>query len=185
MNRIFFSPAMNWERMRVARKLKNKAPGKILNAFSGNGAYSLVIEKHVPGWEHFCVDVNIHALKLFRKGIMLNKLTSVYHLLSTDSTRIDYFLRVSKQKFDAVLLPLPLLSSIVLRKTRDHVNDEGIVFHQITWKSFEKTRNVPLEVKDELESSLEGLGFVIDEIRIIRSLAPRRYHLALDLIKTR
>ncbi|HDI46677.1 MAG TPA: class I SAM-dependent methyltransferase family protein, partial [Candidatus Methanomethylia archaeon] len=52
VEKVFFSPRLQYERLRIARLVKKEAPLKggevVVNMFSGVGTFSIIIAKHAP-----------------------------------------------------------------------------------------------------------------------------------------
>ena len=99
--RVYFSPRLGTERMRVANLVKRKE--KVLNMFAGVGPFSIQIAKRsgarVTSWES-----NPAAARLHEENDSLNKVEGLVTVVEGDAAELH---RRTRSKFDRVLMPHP------------------------------------------------------------------------------
>jgi len=182
---VFFSPRLSYERMRVAKKV---LPGEtIINMFSGVGCFSIVIAKMQPQTKIYSIDVNPYAFEYMNENVALNKMEGkVIPILGDVRAELKKLEGVA----DRVLMPLPKEAHSVLPLAVRALNldEEGArgVIHYYDIAVGEKDDdlfNVSFERASDIISSAFGdlLRVEIEEKRIVRSVAPRKYHVVLDL----
>lgn len=101
--RVYFSPRLSHERLRVASQVK---PGeRVLALFAGVGPYPLVIAKRKDA-KVAAVELNPVAVRLLKENLSLNKLRGRVEVVAGEARRV-----VKRKRFkawaDRVLMPLP------------------------------------------------------------------------------
>lgn len=188
LRHVFFSPRLSYERMRVARKV---LPAEtIINTFSGVGCFSILIAKLQPQTKIYSIDVNPYAYEYMKGNVALNKVEGlVIPILGDASEELEKLEGVA----DRVVMPLPehahsFLPFAVRALKSDKPGERGGVIHYYdvsvsVGRKGDDLFNVPLERARDIISSAFGnsLRVELEERRIVRSVAPRRYHVVLDL----
>lgn len=184
LRHVFFSPRLSYERMRVARKVR---PGEtILNLFSGVGCFSILIAKRQPQTKVYSIDVNPYAYEYMRANVALNKVEGrVVPLLGDARDELEKLAGVA----DRVIMPLPAHAHSFLvpatRALKLEARGGGIIHYYsvATGRSEEDLFDRPFEEARGRIASAFGppLKLELEEKRIVRSVAPRRYHVVLDL----
>ena len=185
LKHVFFSPRLSYERMRVAKKV---LPGEtIINIFSGVGCFSIVIAKMQPQTKIYSIDVNPYAVEYMKANVRLNKVEgAVIPILGDASEELEKLKGVA----DRVLMPLPeqaysFLTLAVRALKLDKEGARGVIHYYdvSTGRKEDDLFNVPLERARDILSSAFGdsLRIEVEEKRIVRSVAPRKYHVVLDL----
>jgi tRNA (guanine37-N1)-methyltransferase len=100
VEKVYFSPRLAGERLRVARQVKDGE--RVLVMFSGCGPYCFVIAKHARPKEVIGVELNANGHRYALKNKALNKAADV-SLLRGDVRRIV----PSLGAFDRIAMPLP------------------------------------------------------------------------------
>ncbi len=185
LKHVFFSPRLSYERMRVAKKV---LPGEtIINTFSGVGCFSIVIAKMQPQTRIYSIDVNPYAFEYMKENVTLNKVEgTVIPVLGDAREELEKLEGVA----DRVLMPLPeqAYSFLPLAVRALKLNKEGargvIHYYDVsTGRKGDDLFNVPLErARANLSSAFgNSLRIEVEETRVVRSVAPRKYHVVLDL----
>jgi len=185
LKHVFFSPRLSYERMRIAKKV---LPGEtIINMFSGAGCFSIVIAKMQPQTRIYSIDVNPYAVEYMKENVELNKVEgAVIPFLGDASEELGKLEGVA----DRVLMPLPEQAysflSLAVRALKLGKESAGGVIHYYdvsTGRKGDGLFNVPLERARDIISSAFGdsIRIEVDEKRVVRSVAPRKYHVVLDL----
>ncbi|MBY9000244.1 MAG: methyltransferase [Candidatus Heimdallarchaeota archaeon] len=177
----FFSPRLSFERQRIACLVNEDEV--ILNFFAGVGPFSIAIARKQPKCFINSIEINQKSCRYMKKNVELNKCEDIIAIYCGDAFEII------PQKFlnsiDRVLLPLPMESERSLPLAIKCLKGgEGTIHWQITEhldsKDIELTmvekRICKSLSKESLESKLK-----IEEYRVIRWIAPRIAHIAIDL----
>ena len=180
LRHTFFSPRLAYERMRVAKKVK--AGEIVVNMFAGVGCFSILIAKVQPKVRKvYSIDINPVAVAYMRENIRLNKVEGkVVPILGDAHEVLSDFEGVSSR----VLMPLPESSHEFLADAVRALNlHEGGVIHYYTVASGEKD-----VFKEPFERALRiirgispEISVEVEEKRIVRSVAPRKWHVVFDL----
>lgn len=191
LKHMFLSPRLAYERMRIAKKV---SPGEtIINMFSGVGCFSILIAKMQPQTKIYSIDLNPYAYEYMKENVALNKVEGrVIPILGDASEEMEKLEGVA----DRVLMPLPeqahtFLPSAVRALRLDKEGAEGGtgargVIHYYAVSTGRKDGdlfNLPFEGAQNIIASTFGdsLRIELEEKRVVRSVAPRRYHVAMDL----
>ncbi len=186
---VFFSPRLSYERMRIAKKVL--AGETIINMFSGVGCFSIVIAKMQPQTKMkiYSIDVNPYAYEYMKENIALNKMEGRVIPVLGD-VREELKKLELEGVADRVLMPLPeeahSLLPLAVRTLKSGNEGAGGVIHYYdvsTGRKGDDLFNVPIQRANGIISSAFGnsLRMEIEEKRIVRSVAPRKYHVVLDL----
>lgn len=191
LKHMFLSPRLSYERMRIAKKV---LPGEtIINMFAGVGCFSILIAKMQPETKIYSIDVNHQAYEYMKENVALNKVEGkVIPILGDAREELEKLEGVA----DRVLMPLPeqahaFLPSAVraLRLCNDCVGGEtggrGVIHYYdvSTGRKDDALFFIPLERAQNIIASAFGnsLRIELEEKRIVRSVAPRKYHVVWDL----
>ena len=183
LQKAFFSPRLSYERQRIAQQVDKKE--KILNFFSGVGPFSILIASQKQGSIIHSIEINKDAHKYLRKNIEINNCSNqVFPYLG------DAFKIVPKKFINSVnrvLLPLPLEAKRSLPLAIKALkNQKGIIHWQIT-EHINTKGEIVEKVQQELKNTLTHYSPNFQEnvsiklVRVIRWIAPRIAHIAVDL----
>ena len=174
--KVYFSPRLAHERLRIAQLVK---PGEIVtNLFAGVGSYSVVIAKHGQASRVYSIDKNPAAFDYMCTNIRINKVGDrVMPILGDAREVVETHL---KGNADRVLMPLPELAREFFDVALLALKPEGGVVH------FYDFGKEPELFKPSLEfaraaAAAKGRKVELLENRAIRSYATRVYHIVLDL----
>jgi tRNA (guanine37-N1)-methyltransferase len=182
---VFFSPRLSFERMRIAKKvLPNEI---IINMFSGVGCFSIVIAKIQPKTKIYSIDVNPYAYKYMKENVALNKMEGKVIPILGDAREE---LKKLEGLADRVIIPLPeqahsFLPLAVRGLNLNKGSGVGVIHYydvasgkgDLFKTSIERAKNA---ISSAFGNSTE-VAVEVEEKRIIRSVAPRKYHIVLDL----
>jgi tRNA (guanine37-N1)-methyltransferase len=185
LKRVFFSPRLSYERMRVARKV---SPGEtIINLFSGVGCFSIIIAKIQPQTKIYSFDLNPYAFEYMKENVALNGVEgTVIPILGDAGAELKRLEGVA----DRVLMPLPeeAHSFLPLAVRALNLDKGGGIIHYYdvaNGRRDERLFTNPIKRAKEILSSAFGseieIKIEVEEKRIVRSVAPWRYHVVLDL----
>ena len=185
--RVFFSPRLSYERMRVASKVM--AGETIINMFSGVGCFSIIIARMQPQTKIYSIDVNPYAYEYMEENVRLNRLEGRVIPILGD-VREELKKSGLEGVADRVLMPLPeeahSFLPLAVRALKLDKEGAGGVIHYYDVSTGRKDDDLfvmPIKRVRGIISSVFGdsLRLKIEEKRIVRSVAPRRYHVVLDL----
>ncbi|PXF50676.1 MAG: methyltransferase [Candidatus Methanophagaceae archaeon] len=185
--RVFFSPRLSYERMRVASKVM--AGETIINMFSGVGCFSIIIARMQPQTKIYSIDVNPYAYEYMEENVRLNRMEGRVIPILGD-VREELKKSGLEGVADRVLMPLPeeahSFLPLAVRALKLDKEGAGGVIHYYDVSTGRKGDDLfvmPIKRVRGIISSVFGdsLRLKIEEKRIVRSVAPRRYHVVLDL----
>jgi tRNA (guanine37-N1)-methyltransferase len=174
--RVYFSPRLGTERLRVARLVR---PGEVVtNLFAGVGCFSVEIARLADPARVYSIDINPAAYQLMLENIRLNRV----------GDRVLPFLGDCRQvvrtrlrgEADRVLMPLPELARQYLPVAFDALRPSGGVIHFYDYGR-EPDPFGPSAEYVAREARARGLRAEVLAARRVRSYAPRCYHVVLDL----
>lgn len=172
---VYFSPRLANERLRIARLVEPREV--ITNMFAGVGCYSIVIAKHSGVSKVYSIDKNSRAVEYMRDNIRVNKVAARVVPIQGDAR--DVVDRHLKGRADRVLMPLPEFARDFFDIALLALKPEGGVIH------FYDFGEEPDLFGPSLEFALKAAGGRKVELtgkRIVRSYAPKVYHVVLDLL---
>ncbi|NJE08770.1 class I SAM-dependent methyltransferase family protein [Thermococcus sp. M39] len=166
--RVYFSPRLATERMRVFKKAKE---GEIVfDMFAGVGPYSILLAKKVR--LVFACDINPWAVKYLEENKRLNKTLNVIPILG-DVRKV-----AGQIKADRVIMNLPKFAHEFLREAMLSVKSGGIVHYY----GFSHEDNLFGEHEEKIKTVARELGKRVEflERRKVRPYAPYQYNIAID-----
>jgi tRNA (guanine37-N1)-methyltransferase len=182
LKQVFFSPRLSYERMRVAGSVS--AGETIINMFSGVGCFSILIAKMQPQTTIYSIDVNPSAIECMKANAALNRVEGTVIPVHGDAGEA---LETLEGAADRVLMPLPERAySFLPLAVRALKRDTGGVIHYYDVSTGRKDGDLfhkPVERVSDIVSSAFGSSWriAVEEKRVVRSVAPRTYHVVLDL----
>jgi tRNA (guanine37-N1)-methyltransferase len=182
VEKVFFTPRLSYERMRVAKQVK--AGEVVVNMFGGVGTYAIIIAKVCPAVERvYSVDINPTAYELGKENVIINKcFEKVMPILGDARTVCRDQL---KGVCDRVIMPLPeqaiLFLDSAVEALRDGVECVINFYAEVRGSQID---NEAIRVTNETKNKLRDYGAKRCEAtawRIVREVGARRYHIAIDL----
>ena len=99
--KCYFSPRLSTERLRIAGAVKPNE--RVLNMFAGVGPFSIPIAR-MKGAKVLSCELNEYAAKFHRENNNLNSVEGLVEVVNADAADLP---RITRRKFDRVLMPLP------------------------------------------------------------------------------
>ncbi|MDO8625000.1 MAG: class I SAM-dependent methyltransferase family protein [Candidatus Diapherotrites archaeon] len=125
LGKVFFSPRLGTERLRIARLIQ---PDETVGAFfAGVGPFPIVFAKNSPMKQAIAIELNPVAVKDMKYNIALNKVSGRVQPVQGDVNKI-----VPKKfagAFDRIVMPLPKGSVDFLDAAFAGANPRGCVIH--------------------------------------------------------
>lgn len=180
VEQCYFSPRLSFERMRVAKQVKDGEV--VVNMFAGVGCFSLLIAKHSNVSKVYSIDVNSMAIQHMQANIGLNRVYGkVIPILGDAKEVIER--RLCKTA-DRVLMPLPEkaleylpYACLALREGEGWINYYDFEHAKKNEDPIEKAK---MRVTEKLEKV--HVSFEIPFGRVVRSTGPNWYQVVLDIV---
>jgi len=171
ISKVFFTPRLSTERLRVAEQVK---PGEVvMDLFAGVGPFSILIAKKQPLVKKiYASDINPAAFEYLKQNIELNKTDKVIPLLG-DAKEIA---KQHSGEADRVIMNLPRTTKNYLPTALSCVKEGGVI-HYHTFAGSEE------EVKEEIKNNIGAADYKILTVRQVRTYSPSEWNYAADIIK--
>ena len=168
VGRVYFSPRLATERMRVFKRAK---PGEVVfDMFAGVGPYSILLARKAG--LVFACDINPWAVRYLEENARLNRVENVVPILG-DVRKIAGTLRA-----DRVVMNLPKFADRFLREAMLSVKPGGVVHYY----GFSPEENLFSEHEAKIKAAARELGLAVEFLdeRKVRPYAPRQFNIAID-----
>lgn len=176
--KVYFSPRLSAERLRVAKKVKEGEV--IVNMFAGIGTFSILIVRLQPKALVYSIDINRKAYQLMVENIRLNKMAEeIIPILGDARAAIEGLLQGVA---DRVLMPLPERASQYLDVAMKALKPKGGILHYYTHIHTSKGEDAVEKAKGELHI---GEPHTVLEGRVVREVGPRWSQVVIDLLMQR
>lgn len=173
----YFSPRLQYERLRIARLVKTGET--IINMFAGVGCFSIIIARHANPCRVYSIDLNPQAYHYMWENVLLNRLVGVVKpVLGDAKTVIEGRLR---RVADRVLMPLPAKAREYLSYALQALKPEGGWIHYYDFVQATCSREALTKASKLIPGILEGFKLDTEFGRIVRSVGPRWYQAVLDV----
>lgn len=181
--KCYFSPRLYFERMRVAKLVRN---GEIVvNMFAGVGCFSIVIAKHSNAGKIYSIDLNPAAVQFLKENIRLNR---VYlKVIPIEGDAKDVIQERLCNAADRVLMPLPEKAYDYLPYAITALKERGGWIHYYDFEHACRSQEAIEKVKLKVAGKLEGLGVKFEEPfgRVVRATGPNWWQTVLDIFVKR
>ncbi|NPA48119.1 MAG: class I SAM-dependent methyltransferase family protein [Thermococci archaeon] len=169
VSRVYFSPRLATERMRVFRRARQGEV--VLDMFAGVGPYSVLLAKKVG--MVFACDINPWAIRYLEENIRLNRVRNVVPILG-DVRRIAGSIKANR-----VIMNLPKFADRFLREALMSTADGGTIHYY----AFGHEEDPYSEHESKIESVAKELGLTVEVLdrRKVRPYAPRQFNVAIDV----
>jgi len=177
--RVYFSPRLLYERIRVARKV---APNEtVVNMFAGAGCFSIIIAKYSQASKVFSIDINPEAIRYMFENVCLNKVAGrVSTILGDSRAIIELHLRA---RADRVLMPLPIRAITYLDAAIVALKPKLGDIHIYDFVHARKGENPLQKTLDKIALRLSQfeLSVIRKDAKIVRTIGPNWYQTVVDL----
>jgi len=174
IRRVFVTPRLNYEHIRIARLVK---PGEIVvNMFAGAGLFSIIIACKSRPARVYSIDINRDAYELMKHNISLNRVNGIVIPIHGDAARVieENLARVA----DRVLMPLPDLVLDYMDYALKALRRRGMIhayLHVRANRGEDPVRAGWMKVEKG------GWPLKMVRGRVVRRVGPRMYQVVLDL----
>jgi len=171
--KTYFSPRLSFERMRIAKQIKE---GELIGAwFAGVGPFPIIFAKHSKMKKAVAIELNPHAYNLMVENIKLNKCEGKIEPILGDVKKIVPSL---SEKFDRIVMPMPKGSESFLNEAFSAAK-HGCVVHFYQFAPSEKPFGNACE-QIKLAAKLHGKKVRILKKRIVRSVSASKVQVVID-----
>jgi len=170
--KCYFSPRLSTERLRIAEAVKPSE--RVLNMFAGVGPFSIPIAK-LKGAKVLSCELNGHAAKYHLENDRLNRVERLVEVLNADAADLP---KITKRKFDRVLMPLPSEADRYPHTALAMARKGGIV-HYYRHVLGEDEREAAVALREELSALVPKRAKFT--ARRVREVGPRWVEMAAEI----
>jgi len=185
--KVYFSPRLSYERMRVAnlvreRELRSGAAEAVVNMFAGVGCFSILIARNSQFAKIYSIDINQEAVRHMMENIRLNKVRDRVEAILGDAKQIVASHLAASA--DRVLMPLPEKAYEYLEAAVRALRPRKGVIHFYEFIHARKEEDPARKLFEKASEKMGKLGvdFRLDFSRIVRTVGPNWYQVALDIL---
>ncbi|MEM2920945.1 MAG: class I SAM-dependent methyltransferase family protein, partial [Candidatus Bathyarchaeia archaeon] len=173
--KVYFSPRLCTERMRVAHKVS--AGELVLDMFAGVGPFSILIARIQPKAKVYAIELNPVAAAYLTKNITLNHLDNRVFPIVGDARQVVE--SGNLPKMDRIIMNLPEKALEFLPSACKVIGKCGVI-HYYTFKGgAEALKEAVVEAISALK--VQGKNATVETARIVRETAPREWQIVVDL----
>lgn len=177
VSKVYFSPRLQFERLRIAQLVK---PGEtIINMFAGVGSFSIILAKKSKPLKVYSIDLNPTAIQYLKENVRLNKVENIVIPMLGDAKEL-----INSQLMgvaDRVLMPLPAKAYEYLPDAIKSLKNRSGWIHYYDFIYTTKDEDPKQKVVEKVSSRLDDVDFSIQNSRIVRSVGPNWYQVVLDI----
>ncbi|MCL4451014.1 MAG: class I SAM-dependent methyltransferase family protein [Candidatus Thermoplasmatota archaeon] len=168
ISKVYFSPRLATERMRLARRIHDGE--YIIDMFAGIGPFGIIIAKN-RDVEITCIDANPDAIHFMKESIKLNKLKGkISPVLGQVETVMHGLPRA-----DRIIMNLPHDSMNYLDLAKASLKDDGIIHLYMIGSMADTEENM---------EKIRKNGLTVTDKRIVHGYSPTESLISLSLRKT-
>ncbi|MEM0476701.1 MAG: methyltransferase [Candidatus Aenigmatarchaeota archaeon] len=169
--KVYFSPRESTERQRIASKVRENE--KILYLFSGIAPFAFAIFKKIKNVKIYCIEINKYAIKYAEENKKINKVKNKLFNIICDVRYLNL-----KEKFDRILVTLPISTENFLFKALEFAKENTII-HYYNWG---KEDNLFEKALNDIEEATKLFNFnyeILEKIKVL-PYAPKIYKVRID-----
>ncbi|MEM4137796.1 MAG: hypothetical protein QXV64_03640 [Candidatus Anstonellaceae archaeon] len=174
INKVFFSPRLSFERMRIASEIKK--PENVLVLFAGVGPFPITISKYSVAKKIIGIELNKAAYKFFVENIKLNKCKNIQPIFG-DVKKV-----LASKKFSnwahRILMPHPYGDNNYLKIALSSLKQNGIIHYY----DFAKIKNWKENILQNIQKQLpKNYSMRVLNSKIVRDIGPSLVNAVFDL----
>jgi tRNA (guanine37-N1)-methyltransferase len=171
VRKVYFSPRLAGERLRVAKQVHPKET--IIDMFAGVGAFSVLIAKHRAPRKVFAIDINPDAIYYLEKNIYQNRVSDIVQPILGDATEVVRTLSTAER----IIMNLPLGAARYFEHALALVRNGGHIHYYLIAR------------EDNLSAHMESLNHeaarknkkISYTVKALKSYSPVQKFFAIDL----
>ena len=179
INRVYISPSLNYEHVRVARLVE---PGEVVfNMFAGAGLFSIIIARQAEPSRVYSVDINPDAYYYMAENTRLNRVEDRVVPILGDAREVAES-RLTRSA-DRVLMPYPELALEYLPYAVSSLRGSGWI-HVYLHVRTDRGEHWRSKARDLVEKRLHEISvqsYTISFVRKIRNVGPRLNQVVVDV----
>lgn len=180
INKVYISPSLNYEHIRVARLVR---PGEVVvNMFAGAGLFSIIIAKYSRPRKVYSIDINPDAYNFMVENVFINRVVDIVEPILGDAREVINSRLVSVA--DRVLMPYPELALDYLVDAVKALREGGGYIHVYLHVHVDRGEHYLEKSKRIVEEKISELGvrkYRVENLRKIRNVGPRLHQTVVDL----
>jgi len=176
----YFSPRLFYERMRIAKLVRDGET--VVNMFAGVGCFSIVIAKHSNAAKIYSIDINPAAVQFMKENIRLNRVYGKVVPIEGDAK--DVIQQKLSNIADRVLMPLPEKALEYLPYAFSALKGGDGWIHFYAFEHANRKENPVEKTVAKVASKLRELrvNFEISFGRVVRTTGPNWYQTVVDIL---
>jgi len=169
--KVYFSPRLSTERMRVAKQVKENEI--VIDMFAGVAPFSLLIAKVAKPKKIYAIDINPVAVKYAIENVKLNKMDDIIEVVEGDAKDI----LPNLPDADHVIMNLPHKSFNFLPLALE----KGKILHYYEIMERKKIEERVEKIKRKAEK--EGYEVEIKNVRVVGSYSPSKQKIGMEIYR--
>jgi len=176
----YFSPRLFYERMRIAKLVRDGET--VVNMFAGVGCFSIVIARNSNAAKIYSIDINPTAVRFMKENIRLNRVNGRVVPIEGDAKEVIQQ-RLSNIA-DRVLMPLPEKTLEYLPYAFSALKDGVGWIHFYAFEHANRKENPVEKTMVKVTDKLRELrvNFEIPFGRVVRTTGPNWYQTVIDVL---
>ncbi|MCR4369469.1 MAG: class I SAM-dependent methyltransferase family protein [archaeon] len=174
LGKVFFSPRLSTERLRISKKIM---PGeKVAALFAGVGPFPIVFARNSKMQNAVAIELNPKAVEDMRQNIVRNKVQGKVEPVQGD---VKLLAKKYAGEFDRAVLPLPKGGEDFLVDTIKYIRPEGGVVHFYQFSDRASPFKKPLE-QVAGACKIAGRKFRVLVKKKVREFSPSTVQVVID-----
>ena len=178
VSKCFFTPRLAYERMRVAKQVKNDQI--VVDMFTGVAPFALIIAKYANPKIIYAIDKNPYAIKFAYKNVSRNKLLHKIELIEGDAKEVVKNLYRKGVKADHVVMNLPFSAYTFLEDALLLLSEDAtMMIHYYDIVDKENIEDRAGQIEETLLK--RKVSTKIKNLRMIKTYSPREVYIGMDI----
>jgi tRNA (guanine37-N1)-methyltransferase len=177
VSKVYFSPRLSTERLRIAEKIQDNEI--VTNMFAGVGTFSILIAKQNPRSMVFSIDSNARASLLCLVNAKLNRVQDRVFPFCGDAKYIAS--KILSGISNRVLMPLPERAKEFVGSAIACLKQQGGTIHYFAHVGGHNKKDAINEGILNTANAFKDYNHVIAGTRVVREVGPRLYQIVSDV----
>jgi len=175
VKRVFFSPRLSGERLRVARQVRSGET--VADMFAGVGPYSILIGKMRRAKLVYASELNPEAFHYLKRNVALNKVDDVVHQYLGDAREV---FSSKPGSMDRVVMNLPYGAMDYLDAALALLGRDGVIHFYGVGRGDEAVDVVSRAFETRCRELRRGVSIYLS--KRLKEVAPRTWTVAVDAV---
>ncbi|CAN5251011.1 tRNA (guanine(37)-N1)-methyltransferase Trm5b [soil metagenome] len=177
VSKVYFSPRLSTERLRIAEKVRDNEI--VTNMFAGVGTFSILIAKQNPRSVVFNIDSNARASLLCLVNAKLNRVQDRVFPFCGDAKYIAS--KILSGVSNRVLMPLPERAKEFVGSAIACLKQQGGTIHYFAHVGSQNKKDAINEGILNTTNAFKDYNHLIAGTRVVREVGPRLYQIVSDV----